>query len=114
MRKLVISDNVFAQKTCFQQAAPGPQRIHICSFVRNNACLKNPGNVFTPNNNIITKVAGPQIIHIAQGVNDFRIVVSNNYDIYVVYSFPCFSILYRRLPIYYLFVWGIVFLGGGE
>ena len=63
------------------RAAPGPQRLNTCSLVRNDACLIL-GNVFTPNRNIT--VAGPQINSVFQGVHNFRIVVGNSYQIYVV------------------------------
>ena len=65
-----------------------------------------------PINNRITKVAGPHINNIAQCVNDFRIVVSNNYHIY--YVVPAIFLPFCTDG-YYLFVWGIlVFLGVGD
>ena len=63
-----------------------------------------------PINNSITAVAGPHINNITQCVNGFRIVVSNNYHIYVVLA-NVFAILYRRLL--FICVGGSCFLGGG-
>ena len=53
----------------------------------------------------MTTVAGPQSNSISQGVHDFRIVVCNSYQIYVVVAI--FSILYRQLPIFILCFFGV-------
>ena len=56
----------------------------------------------------MTTVAGPQINSISQGVHDFRIVVFNSYQIYVVVAI-FFHFVQTAT---YLFVWGILWFFG--
>ena len=54
----------------------------------------------------VTTVAGPQIISISQGVHAFRIVVYNNYHIYVVVAIIFHFV---QTATYLLFICVVVF-----
>ena len=44
MRKPVISDDIFLKRLAFNASGSGTaKRVHISSLVRNDACLKDPG-----------------------------------------------------------------------